>query len=96
MGLLGELSLMCRSVPGPQVQRIRSRADTGDNKIEHLRTDVGAKIDGLDARLRVGEQSMESTRVGVADLQVRVRGLEAHARQPAEAAHPPSINEGKG
>ena len=65
-------------------------------KIDDVRKELGAQIAGLDARLRVVEQSMEATRVGVPDLQARVRGLEAHARKPAEAAHPPSINAGKG
>ena len=65
-------------------------------KIEDVRKELGAQIAGLDTRLRVVEQSMEATRVGVPDLQARVRGLEAHARQPAEAAHPPSINAGEG
>lgn len=62
------------------------------DKIEGVRKELGAQIAGLDARVRVVEQSMEATRVGVPDLQARVRELEAHARQPAEAAHPPSIN----
>lgn len=65
-------------------------------KIEDVRRELGAQIAGLDARVRVVEQSMEATRVGVPDLQARVRELEAHARQPAEAAHPPSINAAKG
>ena len=58
-------------------------------KIEDVRKELGAQIEGLDARVRVVEQSMEATRFGVPDLQARVRRLEAHARQPAEAAHPP-------
>ena len=61
-------------------------------KIEGVRKELGAQIAGLDARVRVVEQSMEATRIGVPDLQARVRELEAHARQPADAAHPPSIN----
>ena len=65
-------------------------------KIEDVRKELGAQIAGLDARLRVVEQSMEASRVGVPDLQARVRELEAHARQPADAAHPPSIDAGKG
>ena len=63
-------------------------------KIEDVRTELGAQIAGLDARVRVVEQSMEATRGGVPDLQARVRGLEAHARQPAKAAHPPSPDAG--
>ena len=58
-------------------------------KIEDVRKELGAQIEGLDARVRVVEQSMDATRVGVPDLQARVRGLEAHVQQPAEAAHPP-------
>ena len=65
-------------------------------KIEDVRQELGAQIAGLDARLRVVEQSMEASRVGVPDLQARVRELEAHTRQPANAAHPPSTNAGKG
>ena len=65
-------------------------------KIEGVRTQLGAQIAGLDARVRVVEQSMEATRIGVPDLQVRVRELEAHARQPAETAHPASIDAAKG
>lgn len=65
-------------------------------KIEDVRKELGAQIAGLDARVRVVEQSMEATRVGVPDLQARVRELEAHARQPAEAAHPPSIDAAPG
>lgn len=59
------------------------------DKIEDVRKELGAQIAGLDTRLRVVEQSMEVTRVGVADLQIRVRGLETHARQSAEAADRP-------
>ena len=65
-------------------------------KIEDVSKELGAQIAGLDARVRVVEQSMEATRVGVPDLQARVRELEAHARQLAEAAHPPSINAAMG
>ena len=65
-------------------------------RIEDVRKELGAQIAGLDARLRVVEQSLEASRVGVPDLQARVRELEAHARQPADGAHPPSINAGKG
>ena len=65
-------------------------------KIEDVRKELGAQIAGLDARLRVVEQSMEASRVGVPDLQACVRELEAHARQPADAAHPPSIDARKG
>ena len=65
-------------------------------RIENVRKELGTQIAGLDARLRVVEQSMGASRVGVPDLQARVRELEAHARQPAEVAHPPSINAGKG
>ena len=65
-------------------------------RIEDVRKELGTQIAGLDARLRVVEQSMEASRVRVPDLQARVRELEAHARQPAEVAHPPSINAGKG
>ena len=65
-------------------------------RIEDVRKELGAQIARLDARLRVVEQSLEASRVGVPDLQARVRELEAHARQPAEVAHPPSINAGKG
>ena len=57
-------------------------------KIEDVRKELGAQIDGLDVRLRVVEQSMEATRFGVPDLQARVRELEAHAREPVDAAHP--------
>lgn len=60
-------------------------------KIEDVRKELAAQIAGLDARLRVVEQSMEASRVGVPDLQARVRELEAHARQPADVAHPPPI-----
>lgn len=65
-------------------------------RIEDVRKELGTQIAGLDARLRVVEQSMAASRAGVPDLQARVRELEAHARQPAEVAHPPSIDEGKG
>lgn len=65
-------------------------------RIEDVRKELGTQIAGLDARLRVVEQSMEASRVGVPDLHARVRELEAHARQPADGAHPPSINAGKG
>ena len=64
-------------------------------KIEDVRKELGAQIAGLDARVRVVEQSMEATRVGVPDLQARVRGLETHTRQPAKAAHPPSPDAGR-
>ena len=61
-------------------------------KIEDVRKELTVKIDRLDARLRVVERSVEATRTGVPDLQARVRELEAHARQPMETAHPPSLN----
>ena len=64
-------------------------------KIEDVRKELGAQIAGLDARVRVVEQSMEATRVGVPDLQARVRGLETHTRQPAKAAHPPAPDAGR-
>lgn len=65
-------------------------------RIEDVRKELSTQIAGLDARLRVVEQSMEASRVGVPDLQARVRELEAHARQPAEVAHPRSMDAGKG
>ena len=65
-------------------------------RIEDVRKELGTQIAGLDARLRVVEQSMEASRVGVPDLQARVRDLEAHARQPAEVAHPRPMDAGKG
>ena len=65
-------------------------------RIESVRKELGTQIAGLDARLRVVEQSMEASRVGVPNLQARVRELEAHARQPAEVAHPRPMDAGKG
>lgn len=60
-----------------------------------MRKELTVKIDGLDVRLRVVEQSMAASRVGVPDLQARVRELEAHTRQPADVAHPTTIDAGK-
>ena len=58
-------------------------------RIDDVRKELSGQIAGLDARVRVVEQSMETNRVGVPDLQARMRELEAHARQPPETAHPP-------
>ena len=58
-------------------------------RIDAVRKELSGQIAGLDARLRVVEQSMEANRVGIPDLQARMRELEAHPRQPPETAHPP-------
>ncbi len=65
-------------------------------KMEDVRKELGAQIDGLAVRLRVVEQSMEATRSGDPDLQARVRELEAHAREPVDAAHPSPLEARKG
>lgn len=97
---IGAMVLASTSAMRAEMNGLHTRIDdvrkelTG--KIEGVRKELGAQIAGLDARVRVVEQSMEATRVGVPDLQARVRELEAHARQPAEAAHPPSINAAQG
>ena len=97
---IGAMVLASTSAMTAEMNGLHTRIDDVreelTTKIEDVRKELGAQIAGLDARVRVVEQSMEATRVGVPDLQARVRELEAHARQPAEAAHPPSINEAKG
>ena len=61
-------------------------------RIDDVRKELSAQIRGLDARLRVVEQSMQAIQGGLPDLQARVRELEAHARQPPKTAHPSSTD----
>ena len=79
---IGAMVLASTSAMGAEMNGLHAR-------IDDVRKELGAQITGLDARIRVVDQSMVATQIGVPDLQARVRGLEAHTRQPAKAAHPP-------
>lgn len=97
---IGAMVLASTSAMRAEMNRLHARIDDVRTeliaRIDDVRKELGAQIDGLDMRLRVVEQSMEATRSGVPDLQARVRELEAHAREPVDAAHPSPLDARKG